>query len=447
MLIALLVAAGLPTQPVIAGPLAAAEPLVGYWQGAMTRDRVDLPVSVEFAATPALAGRFTSLTQRAIDYPLDTVTADGSGVHFVLDGNTVFDGQRSGDALSGHFKDDTGSGTFTLRRVPAPVLPYRVEAVTFRNGDVTLAGTLVEPRGDAKHPAVVLLQGSGPETRWGTNRYIADRFARAGIAALIYDKRGSGASTGDWKTADYDDLARDALAAVDLLARRPEIDARRIGLHGHSQGGIVAPNAARLAAGRIAFLVAEDTVGGPVWQQDLFRVDGALKARFPPDQAEAAMALYRLFIDVALGRRPYDELEAAETAAGGAPWFEWLGLPRRDSWLWPWYRKTGAVDTLDYWQVVRVPTLLAYGQRDALLPVDDSLESIEAVLDRHGTPYTAVIVPRAEHNLTVHPQPGEPFFWWHAAPGFYDLVAAWVNRTVGDGGAGESPNGPRSHRR
>ncbi len=72
-----------------------------------------------------------------------------------------------------------------------------------------------------RHPGVVLLQGRGSETRWGTNRFIADRFARSGIAALTYDKRGSGSSTGDWKSSTYDDLANDALAAIDSLLRDP----------------------------------------------------------------------------------------------------------------------------------------------------------------------------------------------------------------------------------
>jgi alpha-beta hydrolase superfamily lysophospholipase len=91
------------------------------------------------------------------------------------------------------------------------------------------------PRPPGRHAGVILLQGSGGESRWGTNRFIADQFARSGIAALVYDKRGSGDSTGDWKASSYDDLANDVLAGIDLLASRPDIDPSRIGLHGHSK--------------------------------------------------------------------------------------------------------------------------------------------------------------------------------------------------------------------
>ncbi|HEX4455964.1 MAG TPA: hypothetical protein VH143_34120 [Kofleriaceae bacterium] len=94
--------------------------------------------------------------------------------------------------------------------------------------------------------------------------------------------------------------------------------------------------------------------------------------------------------------------------------------------IWSWYAKTGDVDTLDLWSEVRVPTLLIYGERDRLVPVDDSIAQIEHALAVHAAPVTAWIAPAAEHNLTIHPAPGEAFFWWHAAPGVIDTVVAWI---------------------
>jgi cephalosporin-C deacetylase-like acetyl esterase len=160
----------------------------------------------------------------------------------LLGDSLVFDGRLSANRIVGIFTDNGAKGDFSLRRVATKPLPYDTIDVSFRNGPVTLSGTLCIPRAPGQHPAVVLLQGSGGETRWGTNRFIADRFARAGIAALVYDKRGSGASTGDWKVSSYDDLANDAVAGIDLLASRPDVDAKLIGLHGHSEGGIIAPS-------------------------------------------------------------------------------------------------------------------------------------------------------------------------------------------------------------
>ena len=420
----LLAAALAPTRAAIA---ASAAVLNGHWEGSMVSQGDQLSVSFDFSPADAgIAGRFTSPAQKAMDYPVNSVSLDGSSVHFVLGEGIAFAGRVAAQAITGTFKSDDASGTFTLSRKEKSPLPYDVVDMTFANGEVKLAGTLVTPRTPGRHAAVVLLQGSGPETRWGTNRFIADRLARAGVAALIYDKRGAGGSGGDWKTASYEDLARDALSAVSFLRSRTDVDPARIGLHGHSQGGIIAAITASLAPDKIAIIVAEDTVAGPTWQQDLYRVRNALAQDFKPDEVEAAMRLYTLFVEVGRGQRPYAELEAASASASKQPWFEWLGIPPRDSWIWAWYAKTGNVNTLDYWSTVRVPVLLVFGERDRLVPVDESISQIEKVLDKNGAPYTALIAPSAEHNLTVHPQPGEPFFWWHAAPGIVDTVVAWV---------------------
>jgi pimeloyl-ACP methyl ester carboxylesterase len=134
---------------------------------------------------------------------------------------------------------------------------YRQEEVTFRNGDVTLAGTLTLPSGNEPHPAVVFIHGSGPDSR-ENYRFYADLFARQDIATLIYDKRGVGSSTGDWRRVHFRDLAEDALAGVRMLKSRKDINPNKIGLWGGSNGGWVAPLTASLS-NDVAFVI---TVAG-----------------------------------------------------------------------------------------------------------------------------------------------------------------------------------------
>jgi hypothetical protein len=131
---------------------------------------------------------------------------------------------------------------------PDPNLPYSAEDVNIPNGDVTLAGTLTLPEGDGPHPALVLVSGSGPQDRDESLvpvsslkpfALIADYLSRRGIAVLRYDDRGVARSTGDYASADVDDFASDASAAIDYLLTRDEIDPAQIGLLGHSEGGIV----------------------------------------------------------------------------------------------------------------------------------------------------------------------------------------------------------------
>jgi uncharacterized protein len=404
--------------------------LIGHWDGIMVREGARLGVSFDFRVSGTqLQGTFTSLTQQAMDYPLASVTADSAMVHLVLGDSLVFDGKLQQNEITGRFTDEDAKGDFTLRRSARATLPYDSIDVTFHNGAVSLAGTLCIPRTSVRHAAVVILQGSGGETRWGTNRFIADRFARLGIAALVYDKRGSGGSSGDWKSSSYDDLADDALAGIDLLASRPDIDPKRIGLHGHSEGGIIAPIAATHAPSKVAFVVAEDTVAGLVRDQDVYRVSHAIRnAGLTESEVEHAMAIYTLMLDVACGRKSYRELETASRPVRTEKWYEWLAIPPEDSYLWSWYPKIGNLDTLVFWKQVHVPVLLVYGEFDQLVPVDESLAKIEAALDTAKAPYTAIIVPAAQHNLTIRPEEGKPFFWWKSAPGLIDFVAAWVQQ-------------------
>ncbi|HEY1750234.1 MAG TPA: alpha/beta fold hydrolase [Caulobacteraceae bacterium] len=404
----------------------AAPAMAGHWQGTMTEHGQSIPVSFNFAAGEA-GGDFTSETQAATDYPLDSVVRDGDRVTFVLGGGITFHGALSGDTLAGDFTTGDQAGSFALHRAQPAALPYDVIPVSFANGDVTLKGTLCIPRTPGRHPAAVLVHGSGPETRWGTSRYIAGQLARAGVAALVYDKRGAGESGGDWRTSAFEALARDALAAVDLLRARPDIDAAHIGIVGHSQGGVIAPLAATLAPDKVSFIVAEDTFAGRQSDQDIYRVSHAIEGLqlAPADRAEA-MRVYGLFVDAAHGAVPYETFAKAAAADQQASWYGWMQFPPRDSWVWTFGRLNGAFDTLPVWRQVRAPVLLVYGEKDALGPVGESITRIEAALDTNHTPYTAIVAPDAQHNLTVQPDDAGPFFWWRQAPGIIDLMADWV---------------------
>src|SRR5205085_2653506 len=137
--------------------------------------------------------------------------------------------------------------TLTLNALVDTVVVQR-EDVRYSNGLVSLSATLEVPRIPGRLPAVVIVHGSGMSDRrnaW-TTAY-ADALARRGIVVLYPDKRGSGSSDGDWRTASFADLAGDASAGVALLRARPDVDPSRIGAIGFSQGGYV-----------VSILAAED---------------------------------------------------------------------------------------------------------------------------------------------------------------------------------------------
>jgi len=164
------------------------------------------------------------------------------------------------------------------------------ESIRFHSDGFTLAGTLYMPNGAGPHPAVVLFHGSGPAGRLDVP---AQWFAHHGVAALTYDKRGVGESTGNWHDVAFMTLCDDGLAAIQLLKARPDIDKKRIGVWGLSQGGWLAP----LAASRsndIAFVIAVSGPGvSPGEQMIFFYLRELINGGMPKAQAEEASALRR----------------------------------------------------------------------------------------------------------------------------------------------------------
>jgi pimeloyl-ACP methyl ester carboxylesterase len=138
-----------------------------------------------------------------------------------------------------------------LVRPQEPIKPYSYysEDITFENkkAGIHLAGTLTLPKKDGVFPAVILISGSGPQNRdeelLGHKPFLvlSDFLTKNGIAVLRFDDRGTGKSTGYFKGATTFDFAKDVEYAIEYLQKRKEINKNKIGLIGHSEGGIIAP--------------------------------------------------------------------------------------------------------------------------------------------------------------------------------------------------------------
>ncbi len=254
------------------------------------------------------------------------------------------------------------------------------------------------------------------------------RLACRGIAALIYDKRGSGASSGDWRTVGYDALADDAIAGMSLLSKRADIDSKQIGLWGHSQGGFIAPLIAE-RSGHVAFIVAADSNASTNREQDVLRVKNQIRDNgWTGNNGDDALKLYKRFLQVAsAGGAGYDRLERDLQREKGRPWASWMGIPPRSSWLYKWYPLVAKYDSRTYWKTVHVPVLLVYGQHDELSDVNGSIASIRTLVrSAGGLPVKSIILPDAPHTLHIAPTRGQPFFWWHMASGYPASEVDWI---------------------
>ncbi len=249
---------------------AAAQPeAFGNWQGSIGPGSLNLEIFLVIEGDEAAPVATLDIPVQGLHgFPLSDVSVSGNDVGFRMDGipgNPAFEGQVEGDTMGGvftqggqqfpYFLERTPEGPAELSRPQTPVLPYPYGEleVSFDSLDegITLGGTLTLPEGDGPHTALVFITGSGAQDRdeslFGHQPFlvIADHLTRAGYATLRVDDRGVGDSTGSDADSTLQQFILDTLAAVQLLAERDDIG--HIGLIGHSQGGLIAPEAANMS--------------------------------------------------------------------------------------------------------------------------------------------------------------------------------------------------------
>lgn len=411
---------------------AAQQELSGSWVGVWERDGSALDVELVFARDAAgYTGSFSSDQLRVVGIPFERVRFEAPRASWALAGDAttmLFDGTIEGDTLAGRYDEGPAAGTFRLTRRKSPPQPVRGEDVSFANGAVSLSGTLVRPAGDGPFPCVVFLHGSGGESRWAS-RFLANAMARNGIAGFIYDKRGVGTSTGDWRQAGFEDLVGDAVAAVDAMRTRPGIDPTRIGIHGHSQGGTIAPMVATASA-HVAFVVGSAASGVSMAECEIFSLDNAVGARGLPDTERVlAERFVRAVVATAYDGAPREKMVAAWQAVRDKPWaFE---PPAETDSYWAFSKRIASFKPLDHWRRVTVPALLVYGDADERVPARASATRIaDAYLGAGGRSVTVHVFPGADHTFRLGSAAPGKFAWPRSAAGYPDVVVEWIRKVA-----------------
>ncbi len=273
----LLVLIGLPLA-VSAQDKPKAKSAVGIWEGPLKVSGLELRLVFKVTEKDGkLSAKMDSPDQGAKDIPLDTVEVkDGKLIVTLKPAMASFEGKISEDGTTavGEWKQAGVGYPLTVKKVdkvaelkrpqtPKKPYPYSSEDVTFENpaAKIKLAGTLTIPKGDGPFPVIVMVTGSGPQDRDETLfehkpfLVIADHFTQKGIAVLRYDDRGVAKSGGKFVGSTSADFATDAYAAVQYLKTRNEFDPKRIGIAGHSEGGVIAPMVAAEHPDDIGFIV------------------------------------------------------------------------------------------------------------------------------------------------------------------------------------------------
>lgn len=255
--------------------LAQAQDITGQWHGTLNVQGVALPLVIHVSVEDSTYGvKMDSPAQHAFGIPASATTFENATLTIEIAAlRAEYRGRYGPDSIEGVFIQSGQSFPLSLTRNPVearmpfrpqepkPPYPYHSEEVRFpsEGGQVELAGTLTLPAGKQEFPTAILITGSGPQNRdeeFMTHKpflVLADHLTRNGIAVLRYDDRGFAQSSGNHSGATTADFANDVRAAIAYLNTRKEIDCKRIGLVGHSEGGLIAPMVA--ADSDLAFIV------------------------------------------------------------------------------------------------------------------------------------------------------------------------------------------------
>jgi hypothetical protein len=242
---------------------AVAQEITGEWNGLLKVQGIQLRVVFHIEKNEnGYTATMDSPDQSVTGIPVTTTSFENPNLKLeIINALIEYTGELKEDSVIGIFKQNGQEFPMDLQRKPfeketvnrpqepKKPYPYYVEEVAFKNNNaaISLAGTLTLPKKEGVFPAVILISGSGPQNRdeelFNHKPFLvlADYLTKNGIAVLRYDDRGTAKSTGDFKSATTADFASDVESAMAYLKTRKEINTKKIGLIGHSEGGIIAP--------------------------------------------------------------------------------------------------------------------------------------------------------------------------------------------------------------
>ncbi len=431
----------------------------GVWQGALEGHgmRLRLQLHVSHDDHKQLVAALDSPDQGVSGLPAIKVNQKDAGFHFeipvvsgVYDGTlnaakTAIKGSWTQNGVEQKLDFQRSDQLLELIRPQNPVkpYPYKEEEITFANGKakISLAGTLTLPPGPGPFPAAILLSGSGPHDRdeslVGHRPFLvlADHLTRKGIAVLRFDKRGVGKSTGDYANATTEDFAGDAEAALAYLKTRKEIDQKKIGFIGHSEGGMIAPLVAA-NSGDVAWIVllagpglkGEDTL---LLQSELIlKTAGVNDGEIARTREfnEQTYALVRQEKDPATLQVKLSDLVQSSGMSASLPPAALQSQVRLMAS--PWFRFFLDYDPVPVLQKTMCPVLALNGEKDLQVAPKENLAKIQKALQDGGNQdFQTTELPGLNH-LFQHCPTGSPTEYGGIqetmAPEALNAVSDWV---------------------
>jgi uncharacterized protein len=442
----------------------------GDWSGTLDVSSMKFTVTLQIQQDEnrEITALFGVPGQGLTDIPVDTITFKNRLLQIEINKlQAQYEGtiDLNGKQITGTFTQNGTSLPLTFEtgihlkkrpQEPQPPFSYDAEEVSYDNtaAEITLSGTLTLPRDPGPFPVVVLITGSGAhdrdETIFGHKPFfvLADHLTRQGIAVLRVDDRGVGKSTGTFESATSADLATDVMASVKYLKTRKDIDSERIGLIGHSEGGLIAPMIAAQSKD-IAFIVL---MAGPgVSGEEILYEQGALIQR-DNSVPEETISLYRELQEkmfAVVKAEPNQEIAENQLHDVIEKHYSELSEEQKDQIQTdqtqmdnqikmvnsPWFRYFLTHEPATVLRKVTVPVLALNGELDLQVTSTQNLPPIAEALKQAGNEdYEVITLPRLNHlfqtsetgSITEYGEIEETI-----SPTALNLISEWILERTG----------------
>lgn len=415
----------------------------GTWEGKLSVGPNSLRLVVHIKGEPgAYSATLDSPDQGAKGIPVSSVQQTGDSLHLEvaaarakLSGRLVNDStlsgqwQQGGAAFPIEMKKSAGNnGAAAVQnrpQTPVPPFPYESKDVTYHNANhsIQFGATVTKPFGAGPYPAVLLITGSGPQNRdeelFGHKPFavIADDLARRGFLVLRVDDRGVGQSTGDHRSATSRDFADDVKAGLAYLRSLPEVDKKKIGLLGHSEGGMIAQMVGAEDKD-LAFLVMLAAPGLPVTELMTLQNEAVmLSAGVQKEAVKEYSGLYRQLVN-AIAFAPADGAEKLATTivnnwtkktpkeivvattgiSDEASKQKWVGSFSKQLTN-PWFHYFLKYNPDDYLRKLKAKVLALNGDKDVQVTSSPNLAGLRASLKKSNSPHYDVVALEGLNHL------------------------------------------------
>ncbi|UIR55418.1 alpha/beta hydrolase [Sphingobacterium sp. SRCM116780] len=379
---------------------------VGNWKGNLKVGNSSLTFVIHLNEQNAIwKATADSPDQGAFGIPAQAKVT-GNGIEVMIEGGINYIGKlENANLIGGEFQQGSFKTKLDLEKtdeiVNQPKLvrsqqvkpPYNYDTVdvSFRNkyDNVQLSGTLTSPKQKGKFPAVILVSGSGPQDRnealMGHEpfRVLADYLTKNNIVVLRYDDRGVGLSKGSFIDATIENFSKDAMAALDFLKKRPNVDLTKVGIIGHSEGGLIAELLAGQKLPGLSFIIS---LAGPAIPIDSLMVSQLYTigkvGGMTEDALSQAMKINRKNFEIVKSNRPNQEAMAMILKNMNMDPNQMNSASKLDveTLLLPSYRYFMRIDPIPFIKKIKIPVYAAFGSLDVQVPARENLKSLKSNL-------------------------------------------------------------------